>query len=114
MIKVNLHYNNQGDLWNFSLYGHADYADYGQDIVCAAVSMIVINTINSINLLTKETIELKEDAKKGSINCTFPNIKLNQGTKEALLLLKSMVLGLENVKKEYENNIQIKIHPGGE
>lgn len=114
MIKINLHYNTQGDLWKFSLVGHAGYADHGQDIVCAAVSMVVINTINSIHSLTKEPIELKEDAKEGYINCTFPDIQRNQGSKEALLLLNSMILGLENVKKEYEKHIQIKIHPGGE
>lgn len=114
MIKISLHYNKQGDLWKFNLSGHAGYADHGQDIVCAAVSMLVINTINSIHSLTKEPIELDEDVSKGYINCTFPAMELNQGSKEALLLVNSMILGLKNLEKEYGKHIQIRIHPGGE
>ena len=114
MIKISLHYNNQGDLWHFSLDGHAGYADHGQDIVCAAVSMIVINTINSIESFTHEPIKLKEDAPQGYIDCIFPQIQHNQGSKEAILLLKSMTLGLESIKKEYGQYIKINIYQGGE
>ena len=114
MIKISLHYNKQGDLWHFSLDGHAGYADHGQDIVCAAVSMIVINTINSIESFTEEPTELKEDAGKGYIDCIFPQIRHNHGSKEAILLLKSMTLGLESIKKGYGQYIQINIYQGGE
>lgn len=107
MIKVNLHYNNQGNLWRFVLDGHAGYADHGQDIVCSAVSMIVINTINSIDLLTKEALLLDQNDGGGYIDCTFPDIKANKGSDEAVLLLKSLVLGLESIQKEYGEYIQV-------
>ncbi len=110
MIKVNLYHNNQGDLWHFNVSGHAEYADHGQDIVCAAVSMIVINTINSIMSFTNEPTELQEDPQDGLIDCIFPNIKIGQGSAEALLLLKSMTLGLQSVKQQYEQYIQINNH----
>ena len=32
--------------------GHAGFADYGNDIVCAAVSVLTINLINSIDNFT--------------------------------------------------------------
>ena len=117
MIKINLHYNNQGDLWRFVLDGHAGYSDHGQDIVCAAVSMIVINTINSIDIFTKDSLELKEDEEEGYIHCTFPNIEKSKGSKEAVLLLRSMVLGLKSIKEQYGDYIQITTHKnssGGE
>ncbi len=107
MIKVNLHYNKQGNLWRFVLDGHAGYADHGQDIVCAAVSMTVINTINSIDSLTKEALLLDQDDERGYIDCTFPDIKANQGTSEARLLLESMVLGLKSIQEEYGEYIQV-------
>ena len=106
MIKVNLHYNTQGNLWRFVLDGHAGYADHGQDIVCSAVSMIVINTINSIDLFTEEPLLIDQDD-GGYIDCTFPDIKLNKGSGEAGLLLKSLVLGLESIQKEYGEYIQV-------
>lgn len=107
MIKINLHYNNQDALWHFVLDGHAGYADHGQDIVCAAVSMIVINTINSIDLFTEEPLELDQGGEGGYIACTFPRIKDNKGSKEATVLLKSMVLGLNSIKDQYGEHIQI-------
>lgn len=117
MIKISLHYNNQGDLWRFVLDGHAGYADHGQDIVCAAVSMIVINTINSIDSFTEEPSLLSQDEEEGYIDCTFRDIKVNKGSQEAILLLKSMVLGLRSIKEQYGEYIQIitnKNSSGGE
>ena len=117
MIKINLHYNNQEELWHFVLDGHADFADHGQDIVCAAVSMTVINTINSIDLLTKEPFELDQDGEGGYIACAFPKIKNQKGSQEAILLLASMVLGLKSIKEQYGEHIQIstkKNSSGGE
>lgn len=38
-------------LIGFKCDGHANYARYGYDIVCAAVSAITINTINSIEVI---------------------------------------------------------------
>lgn len=114
MIKINLYYNNQGNLWRFKLCGHAEYAEYGNDIVCAAVSMIVINTINSIEALTSETLAVKNDEKRGYIDCTLGDIRINKGSKEAMLLLESMELGLKNIEKDYKDHIQINVHQGGE
>lgn len=117
MINIDLYYNNQKKLCRFTLAGHAGYADYGQDIVCAAVSMIAINTINSIDLLTKETLSLNQDEAKAYIDCSFPDISANKGSKEASLLLKSMELGLKNIEKQYGEYIQIntkKDSSGGE
>ena len=36
------------------MQGHAGYAEPGQDIVCAAVSALVINTINAIEAFTED------------------------------------------------------------
>ena len=36
--------------------GHANYADYGKDIVCASVSSIVITTVNGILEIDREAI----------------------------------------------------------
>ena len=47
MIDVTLFQNDSGDYVGFRMTGHAEYAEYGSDIVCAAVSVLVINTINS-------------------------------------------------------------------
>ena len=47
MINVQAKKEN-GHYKSFHINGHAMYAEAGSDIVCAAVSALVINTINSI------------------------------------------------------------------
>ena len=54
MIDVTLFQNDSGDYVGFRMTGHAEYAEYGSDIVCAAVSVLVINTINSVEKFTDD------------------------------------------------------------
>ncbi len=79
----------------FSCKGHAGYAKAGSDIVCAAVSVLVINTINAIEKLAGEKIDVRTD--DGVIECSFPN-----GTNDSTrLLLDTMAMGLEDIERNY-------------
>ena len=73
--------------------GHAGYAEYGEDIVCAAVSVLTINTVNSIEQLTK----LFESENDGIIRLSFKDIP----SKEADLLLRSFELGVKGISDQY-------------
>ena len=53
MINVQAKKEN-GHYKSFHINGHAMYAEAGSDIVCAAVSALVINTINSIEEFTDD------------------------------------------------------------
>ena len=77
--------------------GHAGYAEYGEDIVCAAVSVLTINTVNSIEQLTKDKIDTFENENDGIIRVTFKDIP----SKEADLLLKSFELGVTGIFDQY-------------
>ena len=59
MITVKICKNHDGDITEFETRGHAGYDDSGKDIVCAAVSMLVINTINSIEAFTDTDMEVE-------------------------------------------------------
>lgn len=41
-----------------NIKGHALYADYGKDIVCAAVSSIIITTINALEMINENALEV--------------------------------------------------------
>lgn len=99
MIKVNIIKNSQGIYKGFKLIGHAGYAEHGYDIVCSAVSILVINTINSIETFTNDSFDYSEDEKSGMIAVDF-NDKIS---KESTLLIDAMVLGLETIQKDYNN-----------
>ncbi len=111
MIKVNI-YQRDLHVYRISLNGHAGYAEHGEDIVCAAVSMLVINTINSIELFTSELIKQRAvNNEQGVLDIEFPKRKQGEFNPEAELLIKSMINGLETVKEMYgEKYIQIQKH----
>lgn len=107
MIKVAIYRNDQNEIYGFSLDGHANYAEEGSDIVCAAVTMLVFNTINSIEEFTEDPIEYGYESQGGYLTCLLPDWKNNVGSHDAALLLRSMVFGLKSVKEEYGNYISI-------
>lgn len=97
MIKVNVFKNEDNLITGFKILGHSDYAEKGSDIVCAAVSALVINTINSIDKFTSDTFEIKQDEDKGLIEFHMVNSVSSYGN----LLLNSLDYGLRGIEEEY-------------
>ena len=52
MIKVTIYKDKDNLITGFKVLGHAGYGQEGNDVVYAAVSALVINTINSIEYFT--------------------------------------------------------------
>lgn len=89
-VRENGHYK------KFIIDGHAGYAEEGEDIVCAAVSALVINAINSIEEFTEDAFTC--DCKDGMIqNWEFTS----EVSRETELLMNSLMLGLANIQKAY-------------
>ena len=86
-----------GNYKGFTCTGHAGFAGKGRDIVCAAVSALVITTINSMEELADENMETTTREKTGFIDCRF----LGDLSDKGKLLMDSMVLGLTGIEKQY-------------
>lgn len=97
MIKVSVYQNNEGKIIGFRCLGHAGFAKSGEDIVCAAVSALVINAINSIEQFTSDRFEYKENEKNGEIELKI----VSELSKESSLLLNSLVFGLQGIQDDY-------------
>jgi uncharacterized protein YsxB (DUF464 family) len=107
MIKVEFYRNKNKNICAFTVSGHADYAKAGSDIVCSAVSLLVFNTINSIEKFVAEKIEYGMEDNGGYITCVLPNIQKNVDSHDANLLLDTMVFGLKSLELEYNKYIHI-------
>ncbi len=99
MIEITVKRNNLGVCNGFLVKGHAGYDEYGKDIVCAAVSVMVINTINSIEKFTNDYFTVNSDEKSGTIEFDM----ISNISKESTLLLNSLILGLEGIEEQYGN-----------
>ena len=94
MIKVEMENN------KIEIKGHANYDDYGKDIVCASVSSIVITTINAIIEFDPESIYYEEKNNRILIE----KLKDDDITNK---LINNMIELLEELEKSYTDNIKI-------
>ncbi len=99
MIEITIQKNEKGICNGFLVKGHAGYDEYGKDIVCAAVSVMVINTINSIERFTEDHFVVESEEESGTIEFKM----VSDISKESRLLLDSLLLGLEGIEAEYGN-----------
>ena len=94
MIKVEIKNN------KIEIKGHANYDDYGKDIVCASVSSIVITTINAIIEFDPESIYYEDLNNRILIE----KLKEDDITNK---LINNMIELLEELEKSYKDNIKI-------
>ena len=99
MIKVRIVKNNN-IIESIHCNGHANYADYGKDIVCASFSTMIITTINAILEIDKDAINYND-----SNNLEIVNIKKDNITNS---LLNNLVNMIYELKENYDKNINIK------
>ena len=94
MIKVEIENN------KIEIKGHANYDDYGKDIVCASVSSIIITTINAIIEFDPESIYYEDLNNRILIE----KLKDDDITNK---LISNMIELLEELEKSYKDNIKI-------
>lgn len=104
MIQVIFYKDSDNCYTGFQLKGHAGFAAYGKDIVCAGVSVLAINTINSIEALTTDRFQYQVDEEKGWIHLHF----FSKVSKETTLLLDSFWLGLNGIQEEHAGYLSVK------
>ncbi len=97
MIRVTILKSRDDRYKGFYCEGHALYADAGKDVVCAAVSMLAINTANAIESLAGCDLETASDKESGMLKVLFPEGLNDKGR----LLMDAMVLGIDSTEKSY-------------
>ena len=97
MTHVTIFRNKNQEILGFECVGHAGFARFGHDVVCAGISILVQNTINSIQAYTEEGFTCEADEKSGDIRFHFTDVPEH----DAALLIDSMILGLQGIQSSY-------------
>jgi uncharacterized protein YsxB (DUF464 family) len=92
VINVYLHPN------GLTVDGHAEYAEYGQDIVCASVSVLTQIIGKAIWQETNANIQ-KSPGKL--------TLVINKETPESKVLFKTLKHGLREIASQYPDNVKI-------
>lgn len=104
MIKASFKKDSEDRITSFVFTGHADSGEYGQDIVCAAVSVSVIGTINNLETLANSKAKVDMDNENGGfISFEIKYDKSNQQNHDIELLLNNLYLTYKDIVKEYSD-----------
>lgn len=102
MISVDV-YTSGDRMTAFCVSGHALYDESGQDIVCAAVSILVYNAINSCEKFADVVLEVRDTPKELSFE--IPKSLYSTAVR---LLLSSMVFGIEQLVEQYPEYVCLR------
>ena len=98
MIKVKV-IEKDNQITNINIIGHAGYSVSGKDIVCAAVSSIVITTINALLKLDKDSVSYKNSLE----------ITIHKHNEVIYILIGNMLDMLKELEKDYKKYIKVEI-----
>ena len=101
MIRVKVE-SDKKHITKISILGHADYDDYGKDIVCSSVSSIVTTTVNGIYEIDNTYLNV-EAMKDGNMIIT---ILIED--KICDKLINNMLSLLSELEESYPENIKVK------
>lgn len=93
--------NNQ--ITSFKITGHADYAEYGYDIVCSGITTAVFTSLGLIKKYLNES-EYDYQELDGTITLNF-NVT-NQIVND---IIENLIEVLKNIERQYPKNLKIKI-----
>lgn len=96
MIHVTIYQNQKDEYIGFSARGHAGFAESGEDIVCAAVSVLMINTVNALELYADAKLSVSGEEEEGALDVRLTD----QPTEKTELLFKTMALGLTQMEDD--------------
>ncbi len=82
-----------------TISGHANYDEYGKDIVCASVSSIVYTTVNGILSLDNKSINFIDEDKM--------EIAILDDSRVVDVLINNMLDLLKDLELKYPKNLKI-------
>lgn len=99
MIRIHVKQQNQ-QFQKITLVGHACYADYGKDIVCAGVSAILTTTVNGILLIHEKAITFQQQ--KDFV------LEIHSEDEVTQKLIFNMVSLFYELQEKYPKNIKVE------
>lgn len=117
MIKVIVFNSPFNQRIGFEIYGHAGYAPHGEDIVCAAVSILGYTTLNSLSEVAEVSplqMQVDIDDKIGYMKVLVDEKIIEDPTKgNVQTVLNTLIVGLKTIIESYPKYITIEYRGGG-
>lgn len=102
MVKITIRKNDLDCIEGIKLTGHANYAKHGEDIVCAAVSVLAQTTLLGLVDVLKINVDYKID--EGYLEFNLENDNKNDSINA---LLNTFEAGIENLLLDYGKYLKL-------
>lgn len=90
----------------FTYNGHADFDDYGKDIVCAAVTAQCMMVYNGLDEVMKIKNKIDMDNEGGYLSVSIDSSSLKE-KKDAQVLMETLLLGIKAIEMQYGKIIKL-------
>ena len=87
MVRLTLFVHGRDDIRGFLSAGHAGYAESGSDIVCAAVSALLVNCANAIEEVARVSPAVRENEEAGFLSLRLPDAQDEAAEHDAQVIL---------------------------
>lgn len=106
MIKIEIK-RKKDYITGFKMYGHAEFDEYGSDIVCSAASMLAYNTIDTFTDILKLSDYINIKMEENLINLDLKSQIQEINMHDSQLILKKFELGMKSLSLEYSDYVKI-------
>ena len=108
MITVTV-FRSDGHVDSLFIEGHSDYAEEGEDIVCAGVSTLIQSALLGLLKVVGINVKYTTDEEQGSLRFTLPQNLTPQERHDADVVLNTMLCGLDDFYTEYSDYINLEV-----
>ena len=106
MTTVSVRYEGSA-VSSISVKDHAGYAGYGQDIVCAAASVLITTCANALETVAGVSPITHVDERTAEIQVTLPKGLSEPQHHDAQIILRTTEQGFRDIAQQYPRNLQI-------
>ena len=106
MIRVAF-FRKEGRIVGFESEGHAGYADSGYDIVCAAVSALLITCVNGLESVAHVTPAVRQNDEVGYLKAELPDCLDEAQRHDAGVVLDVVEQGIQAIAQQYPEFVRV-------
>ena len=101
MTHIDVKRNAEGHIVECYFRGHAEAGPYGEDIVCAAISMLSQTSLLGLHEVAQQSMEHRIEDGELDILLSEPITERGQ------TILETMLLGIKNVADQYSDFVRV-------
>lgn len=89
--------------------GHCDYAEEGEDIVCAALSSVVQTAVLGLMSVVGINVGYETDDKTGYLKAVLPKSLSKSDAHDADVILRTAYVGVSDLHENFSDYISLEV-----